>query len=158
MKQTSTKFQTNAMTESVYAAARQVWLAGLGAAAVSRDWAQHQSAPFFRSLVRQGTAVESRAIRFVGDRIENSMTRANTVWKHTRRTVESNVRQAADTAVTLAQQVLPKTLELPMLSTRATRSTAKATRKTRVVRAAAAKPAKRGKTTKRTAKGRTTRG
>ena len=49
----------------------------------------------FRTLVKQGTVVESRAIRFLGDRVETSFTQANTMWRKTRRTVEATVRQAA---------------------------------------------------------------
>ncbi len=154
LKQTTIKLQPNQVTEAVYAASRQVWLAGLGAAAVSRDWAQHQSAPFIRSLVKQGTAVESRAIRFVGNQIEMSMTRANAVWKHTRRTVESNVKQVADNAVTLAQQVLPKKLEFPTRSAKAKRPAAKLTR---TKKAALARVAKVTKRTKRAVKARTKR-
>jgi hypothetical protein len=59
---------------------------------------------------------------------------ANTVWKETRRTVESTVRQAADVAVNVAQQMLPRSLpafELPMLPKR------------RKAAARKAKPAKR---------------
>ena len=92
------------------AAYRQVWLAGLGAAAVTREWVQKEAGQTMKSLVHEGTLVESRAIRFVGDQIEASMSRANDVWSQTRRTVESTVKQAAETTVALAQQVLPKTL------------------------------------------------
>ena len=38
------------------AASRQVWLAGLGAAVVTRDWAERSAAPVFRTLVKEGTA------------------------------------------------------------------------------------------------------
>ena len=50
-------------------ASRQVWLAGLGAAVVTRDWAQNEAGDVFRSLVKEGTAVESKTIRMVGDRL-----------------------------------------------------------------------------------------
>ena len=50
-------------------ASRQVWLAGLGAAVVTRDWAQSEAGNVFRSLVKEGTLVESRTIRMVGNRL-----------------------------------------------------------------------------------------
>jgi len=111
-----TNLHPGRLGEAAFNAPRQMWLAGLGAAVVTRDWVQTEASGVFRTLVKEGTVVESRAIRFVGDRIETSVSMANSVWKETRKTVESTVKQAADTAVSIAQQVLPKTLpafELP---------------------------------------------
>jgi len=122
LKQATLNVQPNHMTEAAYAASRQIWLAGLGAAVVSRDWVQNEAGGVFRSLVKEGTAVESRAIRFVGDQIETSMTRANRVWRSTRQTVESTVKQAAEGAVAFAQQVIPRSLpkiELPLVAPKA---------------------------------------
>jgi hypothetical protein len=96
--------------EYVLTASRQVWLAGLGAAVVTRDWAEKEAGTVFRNLVREGTAVESRAIRFVGDRIETSFTQANTMWKRTRRNVTTTVKAYADTAATLVRETLPASL------------------------------------------------
>jgi hypothetical protein len=109
--------QPNRLSEAAMVASRQMWLASLGAAVVTRDWVQTEAGDVFKTLVKEGTVVESRAIRFVGDRIETSVSMANTVWKETRRTVESTVKQAAETAVSFAQQVLPRSLpkfELPL--------------------------------------------
>ncbi len=108
MLKATLNLQPNRLSEAAMAASRQVWLASLGAAVVTRDWVQTEAGDVFKTLVKEGTVVESRAIRFVGDRIENSVSIANTVWKETRRTVESTVKQAADTAVSIAQQVLPR--------------------------------------------------
>ena len=69
---------------AMLAASRQVWLAGLGAAVVTRDWAEREAGRVFRTLVKEGTVVESRAIRLVGDRVETSLTRANAMWQQTR--------------------------------------------------------------------------
>jgi poly(hydroxyalkanoate) granule associated protein phasin len=132
--------------EAARAASRQVWLAGLGATVVTRDWVQGEASHVFKTLVKQGAAVESRAIRFVGDQIETSVTRANVAWKHTRRTVESTVKRAATTAVNLAQQVLPRSLpkiELPKSISRSAKPAAPARRakkqsNVRVVKAAKA--------------------
>lgn len=140
MLKTTRYLQPNRVSEAAMAASRQMWLASLGAAVVTRDWVQTEAGDMFKTLVKEGTVVESRAIRFVGDRIETSVSMANTVWKETRRTVESTVKQAADTAVSFAQQVLPKSLpkfELP-LAPKAGKRTAKplhkAKRATKVAR------------------------
>ena len=93
------------------------------------------------TLVKQGTAVESRAIRLLGKRVETSLTQANTMWRSTRRTVEATVKQAAATMVDYAQQVLPTSLpkiELPRVFAPAAkvRMPAKRTRKTAKARGA----------------------
>ena len=77
---------------------------------MSREWAQAEAGNVFRTLVKEGTAVESQTIRLVGDRLENSFATANSLWKQARSTVQSTVRQAADTAVTIVQNNLPKSL------------------------------------------------
>ena len=146
--------------DAVLAASRQMWLASLGAAVVSREWAQAEASNVFRTLVREGTAVESKAIRIVGDGLEVSFTRANAVWKQTRSTVESTVRQLADTAVTLAQKSIPRSLPkvtLPsMLKSPSTVKTKRAAKKTvartkRVIKTRATKTVKRAKRTVRAA-------
>jgi hypothetical protein len=92
------QYKSNQVSGTVFAASRQVWLAGLGAAVVTRDWAEREAGQVFRTLVKEGTAVESKAFRIVGDQVESSMTRANVLWKKTRATVETTVRAYADTA------------------------------------------------------------
>ena len=146
--------------DAVLAASRQVWLASLGAAVVSREWAQAEAGNVLRTLVKEGTAVESKAIRMVGDGLEVSFTRANAVWKKTRSTVESTVRQLADTAVTLAQKSIPRSLPkvtLPaMLKTSSTVKTKQAAKRTvartkRVIKTRATKTVKRAKRNVRSA-------
>lgn len=112
----SRNLQPNRLGEAAIVASRQMWLASLGAAVVTRDWVQTEAGDMFKALIKEGTVVESQAVRFVGDRLETSFSAANSVWKETRRTVESTVKQAADAAVSFAQQVLPRSLpafELP---------------------------------------------
>src|SRR4029079_5300568 len=110
MLKSNLTLQPNRISEAAIHASRQMWLASLGAAVVTRDWVQTEAGGAFKNLVKEGTVIESRAIRFVGDRIENSVSFANSVWKDPRKSVESTVKHAADAAVTIAQQVLPKTL------------------------------------------------
>ncbi len=148
MLKSNLTLQPNRISEAAIHASRQMWLASLGAAVVTRDWVQAEAGGVFKTLVKEGTVIESRAIRFVGDRIETSVSFANSVWKETRKTVESTVKQAADTAVSIAQQVLPRSLpafELPgmpkAVKAKKARRVAKAAK--RPARANAAKRAKR---------------
>jgi hypothetical protein len=115
LKTATYNLQPRQISEQMMAASRQVWLASLGAAVVTREWAQKEAGQTLKTLVREGTAVESKAIRYVGDQIEAQMTRANSMWKQTRRTVESTVKQAAEQTVALAQQVLPHSPLLPAI-------------------------------------------
>jgi len=152
MLKTTYTLQPNRLGEAAIAASRQIWLAGLGAAVVTRDWVRTEAGDTFKALVKEGSVVESRAIRLVGERIETSVSVANSVWKQTRRSVESTVKEAADAAVSFAQQVLPTALpkfELPLQS------------KARAAAAQSPKRAKRvvktSKKVKRTGKGATKR-
>ena len=96
MLKSNLTLQPNRISEAAIHASRQMWLASLGAAVVTRDWVQTEAGGVFKTLVKEGTVIESRAIRFVGDRIETSVSFANSVWKETRKTVESTVKQAAE--------------------------------------------------------------
>lgn len=109
-KQMTAGFNSYPFGEAAFAASRKVWLASLGATVVTRDWVESEGGQMFRTLVKQGTAVESRAIRYLGDQVETSFTHANAMWKKTRSTVEASVKQAATSMVDYAQQVMPKSL------------------------------------------------
>ena len=147
------QLRTGRVGDAMFAASRQVWLAGLGAAVVTRDWAEKEAGNVLRTLVREGSAVESRAIRFVGNRVESSVTRANVLWRKTRATVETTVRTYADTAVSIVRQSLPKSLpkvELPAMLKAASPAKAKPTRARKSVKArASAKHGRRAKVAKR---------
>ena len=144
-KQSTLSFRPYQLGENALAAPRQMWLASLGAAAVTREWVQSEARQTFKSLVKEGTIVESRAVTFVGDQIEGSMSRANTLWKQTRATVESGVKQAADTAVALAQKALPRNLPKIDLSLMAKPAAKRATKAAKTVKARAVKGAKKAK-------------
>jgi hypothetical protein len=149
-KQFATNFRAYEFGEAALAASRQVWLAGLGATVVTRDWVQSEAGHVFKTLVKEGAVVESRAIRFFGDQFETSLARANTAWKQTRRTVESTVKQAATSVVDYAQQALPKSLpkiELRKLLAPTTAPAPTAKRAKKAVKARAAKPAGKAKRT-----------
>ena len=121
-------------------ASRQVWLASLGAAVVTRDWAQSEAGNVFRSLVKEGTIVESRTIRVVGSRLESTFGAANTMWKRAR----AVARKTADNAVTLVQSNLPN-VKLPAMFVAPVKAPAK---KRAVKRATAVKPVKRARRNK----------
>src|SRR5947207_1256304 len=118
--------RTTRAGDGVFAASRQLWLAGLGAAVVTRDWARHEAAGVFRTLVNEGAAVESRAVRRVGEQVEASAAKANLVWNQTRATVESAVRAYTDTVMTIVQ---PAPAAKGRNVTRAQKSNAATTRK-----------------------------
>lgn len=140
--------------EAFLAASRQVWLASLGAAVVTRDWAQNEAGALFRTLVKEGTAVESRTFRLVGERVESSISMANDLWRQTRSGVTQTVKQAAETATTLVREKLPRRLpkvELPAaFRAKATKARAAKSARTRAKRSV--------KGVKRTAKRATKRG
>ena len=72
-KQMTAGFNSYPFGEAALAASRKVWLASLGATVVTRDWVESEGGQMFRTLVKQGTAVESRAIRYLGDQVETSL-------------------------------------------------------------------------------------
>jgi hypothetical protein len=97
LKQTA-NFNANQAAGTVLAASRQVWLAGLGAVAISRDWAERRSGDVFKGLVKQGSVVESQAIRIIGSRVETSIETAEALWNQARRKVMSTVNTVAESA------------------------------------------------------------
>ena len=132
--------------DSVIALSRTVWLAGLGAAAMTRDWAERDGGRFFRTLVREGGQVESKAARVIGDRLESSIGQANTLWKRARRTVAGTVKAAAESATTIVRETLPASLSgaAPIRTTARKRRVTKApARKAAAVKAPRTKAAKR---------------
>lgn len=155
MMRTQVHIRTTPVGDAVLNASRQVWLASLGAAVVTRDWAQSEAGNVFRTLVKEGTAIESKTIRLVGDRIETSFAAANTLWRRARGSVQSSVRQAADTAVTLVQNNLPKSLPkvtLPAMLTPVAKPKARAKKRAQAKRAVKARVARTVKRGKRAAK------
>ena len=85
---------------AMLAAPRHIWLATLGAAAVTREWAERDAAAMFRSLVKEGTVVESRALKNVGTRIGTSVERANALARSARSGVKASVESLASAAST----------------------------------------------------------
>ena len=135
--------------DKVLAASRQVWLAGLGAAVVTRDWAEKEAGQVFRTLVREGTAVESRAIRLVGNRVETSVTRANAMLRRARSTLQVAIKDYADSAITLVRESLPRALPRMELAATLRQVAGTPTRTKRAVKTVRAKSVTRVKRAKR---------
>ena len=131
-KQTSFDGNFNPITEAAFVASRQVWLASLGVAAVTREWARTEAGKTFRSLVKEGSATEAQAIRAFGKGMETSIANATSLWKQARRTAMTTASSIADTAASALSKV-----KAPILKRNAptkARKAVKATKK-RVVRA-----------------------
>lgn len=149
--QASHAYRSAAVGETVKFASRQVWLASLGAAVVTREWANQEAGKLFGTLVREGTAVELRAIRFIGTRIEAPVARANAIIGRARSTLQEAVKDYADGALTLVRDTLPRIAVPAALRPAkparraATRARKPAKAATRVKRARTVKRAKGGK-------------
>src|SRR4051812_12141531 len=158
--QTPNASKTLPVGDALLAASRQVWLAGLGAAVVTREWAGKEARPLLRNLVREGTVVESRAIRLVGASVETSVTRASALLQRTRSTVESAVKAYAATAAVLRDK-LPRTLPTLDVVARfraarpaapvAKRAATRTKRNVKAVKAVKGSAKRAGKSVKRTA-------
>jgi len=149
MLKQSNNFYPRQIGESALAASRQVWLAGLGATAVTREWVQGEAGHVFKRLVKEGNVVEANAVRVVNETIGPSIARANTAWRKTRRTVETTVREAAVAVVDYAERVLPKSLpKIRMARVRkpvAAKPVAAAKRRAKAVRARTAKTVRKAR-------------
>jgi hypothetical protein len=104
--QKHTMHETNAarLADAALAASRQVWLAGLGAAAVTRHWAKNDAGNTLRALVRQGSAVETQALRVFGNGVGTSIASASWIWNRTREQVRATVSALAGSAAAALPQ------------------------------------------------------
>lgn len=115
LKQAAANLNANRVADAALAASRQVWLAGLGAATVSRQWARNDAGHVFRNLVKEGSAMETRALRVIGKQIDTSLAVATSTWNKARHTALSTVNGLVDTAAA----VLPR-LKAPVVALRKT--------------------------------------
>jgi Poly(hydroxyalcanoate) granule associated protein (phasin) len=100
LKQTAQSLNPTRVADAALAASRQVWLAGLGAAIVTRDWARDDAGSVFRSLVKEGASVETRAIRAFGERVNASLAAATSAWNKARSRALTTANAMLETAVT----------------------------------------------------------
>jgi len=104
-KQTMNEMNAGRLADAAFAASRQVWLAGLGAASVTRLWAKNDAGRTLRALIKQGSAVETQAIRILGNGVETSLATASSLWNRTRNQVRSTVTVLTDTAAAALPQL-----------------------------------------------------
>ena len=102
LKVTASNFNAARVADTALAAPRQLWLAGLGAAIVTRQWAANDAGDLFRSLVKEGEVVEGRARRLIGKQVDKSVALATSAWnsaRHTARTKVGGLVEAAASAL-----------------------------------------------------------
>src|SRR5215471_17809560 len=99
LRQTAERLNAGRFAEAAIATSRQVWLAGLGAAMVTRDWARNDAGHVFRTLVKEGASVESHAKRVIGKQLDVSIAAATQVMSKARMTAITTVNGLVDTAV-----------------------------------------------------------
>ena len=117
LKQAAGNINVNRVADAALVASRQVWLASLGAAVVTREWARKDAGHMFRALVKEGSTVESRAVRVLGRKIESSIALATTTWNRARDTARTTVGGLVETAAAA----------LPAFKAPATKRSSKAT-------------------------------
>lgn len=120
LKQAAHNLNATRVADAALAASRRVWLAGLGAAVVTRDWSRNDAGGLFRTLVKEGEGVEKRAMRVIGRRLDFSLALAASTWNKARHTGLSAVNGLVDTAAAA----------LPGLKAASTTSTSAQRRKT----------------------------
>lgn len=130
------------MPDAAVAASRQLWLAGLGAAVVGGSWLRNEAGTTFRALVKEGSVVESRAMRVMQREVSSSVRRAAAAWNGTRANVGDTLR-AITSAARQRIDALPKVIvqspqtaraAAPRKATATKRPAKKATRRTRAAK------------------------
>ena len=117
-RQMTLGINNNALADAAFAASRRLWLASLGAASNTRDWARHEAGKTFSALVKEGSAVERQAIRTLSERVETAVATATALWKQTR----ASALSAAETLAQVATSVWSKYNAPAMRSTPAVKS------------------------------------
>ena len=113
LKQVAGNLNANRVADAALAASRQVWLAGLGAAIVTREWARSDAGHVFRTFVKEGQGVEKRAIRVIGQQVDSSLALATSTWNKARHTALTTVNGLVDAAAV----ALPR-LKAPVVALR----------------------------------------
>jgi hypothetical protein len=127
LKQTAERLSTGRFADAAIAASRQVWLAGLGAAMVTRDWARNDAGDVFRALVKEGASIETQAKRVIGKQLDLSITAATSVISKARTAAITTVNGLVDTAAS----ALPKFKAKPVAPVKSKTVKRRVARKTR---------------------------
>jgi hypothetical protein len=131
LKATTGSFNATRVRDAALSASRQVWLAGLGAATVTRQWAANDAGEVFRSLVKEGQVVEGRARRIIGKQVGNSLALATGAWNSARHSALTTVNGWVDAAAA----ALPR-LRAPAIAKTAAKTSRRSSAKPRTVRTA----------------------
>jgi len=105
LKQAAEKIDAARFADTAFAASRQVWLAGLGAAGVARDWARDDAGHVFRALVKEGSTVEKRMTSVIGKQIDMSISVATNALTRARESAMTAVNGLVQTAVATLPKV-----------------------------------------------------
>ena len=116
---------------AVLAAPRQIWLATLGAAAVTRGWAEKEAGTLFRALVKEGSVAETHAIRYIGNRVDTSVKAANALARETRKGIDASVASLARVAARLRTRLPSVRARIDVDSAPVRKSAGKAVRRTK---------------------------
>jgi hypothetical protein len=140
LKVAQENFNAARVADTALVASRQIWLAGLGAAVVTRQWAANDAGHMFRSLVKEGAVVEGRARRVIGRQVDNSIALATSLWNSARYTAATTVNGLVDAAAA----TLPRFRVPAVAQTKPAAATAKrrAPAKSRKARSAKRSPRK----------------
>lgn len=119
------------------AASRQVWLAGLGAATITRQWARNDAGDAFRTLVKEGSTVEARALRRIGRQVDSSVVLATSAL--------SRARSAAQATLNGLVKSVAAIVPAPQAPRAAKRAVKAAVKKPHAARRPAARKTRRSK-------------
>jgi hypothetical protein len=114
--------------EAMIAVPRQFWLASLGAAAVTRDWAAKDARPMFRALVKEGATVESAALRRAERQVNVSVKRATALVQDVRTGVTASAHKLSVIASSLTRRFPTVRARVDVESTPARKRATKARR------------------------------
>jgi hypothetical protein len=135
LKVAASNFNASRMADTALAAPRQLWLAGLGAAIATRQWAANDAGEMFRSLVKEGEVVEGRARRVIGKQVDNSIALATSAWNSARHTTLTTVNGLVDKAASaLPKFRSPSAAKAAKPVTKTKRRSLAKSRKTRVAK------------------------
>ena len=139
LKPTAERLNAGRFADAAIAASRQVWLAGLGAAMVTRDWARNDASHVFRALVKEGASVESQAKRVIGKQLDLSIAAATNVMTKARVTAITTVNGLVNTAVSALPKLKPYVGTKPVAAAKPKSIKRHVSRKTRRGRRSASK-------------------
>ena len=134
LKASASNFNAARVADTALAAPRQLWLAGLGAATLTRQWAANDAGEMFRSLVKEGAVMEGRAKRVIGKQVDNSITLATSAWNSARHLALTTVNGIVDVAASALSGFGSSAVAKPVAGTK--RSKARRPAKSRKTRAA----------------------